>query len=227
MAATARYPETALFGSTQYAADCDGVLDGVGDAYHAVGLAYRGGYGRSVDLLPPEGEVFTACGAAALIRRDLFAALGGFDERYFCYGEDVDLGYRARLQGYRTIQVRDAAVDHQGYTSSGRRSEFATYYGVRNRFWVFVKNTPGWLLWLLAPAHILINFLLWLSAARFGQFRLYARAMRDGLRDWPSIMAARRQVQCTRTASTWQIARSMSWDPRRLLSLAPDVRPVE
>lgn len=222
----ARYPQIDLFGSTQYAAGYSGQLDGVGDVYHATGLAYRAGYGRSVDLLPPDGEVFAVCGAATFVRRSLFAALGGFDERFFCYNEDVDLAYRARLAGHRAMQLRDAAVDHLGYASSGRRSEFATYYGVRNRLWVFLKNTPGWLFWLLLPVHAAITALLWLSAARFGQFTVFGRALRDALGRRGEMMQSRREIQANRVATTWQMAQAMSWNPLRLLTRAPDVRPL-
>lgn len=224
--ATDRYPDISLFGSTQYAASHPGLLDGVGDVYHATGLAYRAGYMRPVALLPPDGEVFAVCGAAAFVRRSVFDALGGFDERFFCYNEDVDLGYRAKLAGYHAMQLRDAAVDHLGYASSGRRSEFATYYGVRNRLWVFLKNTPGWLFWLLIPVHCGITALLWLSAARFGQFNVFGRALSDALRGRDEIMASRRDIQGSRVASVWQIARAMSWNPLRLLTRAPDVRPT-
>jgi N-acetylglucosaminyl-diphospho-decaprenol L-rhamnosyltransferase len=224
LAASARYPDISIFGSTQYAANYPDLLDGAGDVYHATGLAYRAGYMRPITLLPEDGEVFAVCGAAAFWRRSVFESLGGFDERFFCYNEDVDLAYRAKLGGYRAIQLRDAAVDHLGYASSGRRSEFATYYGARNRLWVFLKNTPGWLFWVLSPVHCGITLLLWLSAARFGQFAIFGRALRDGLRGRREIMASRREVQRSRVASTWQIARAMSWNPLRLLTRAPDVR---
>lgn len=227
MAATQSHPEFALFGCTQYAADVEGVLDGVGDVYHAAGLAYRAGYGRSTDLLPDTGEVFGPCGAATLIRRGLFLELGGFDERFFCYNEDVDLAYKARLAGHRALQVRDSAVDHMGYASSGRRSEFATYYGVRNRLWVFMRNTPGWLFPVLAPVHVAATLAMWLSAARFGQFTLFAKAIRDALRAWPDIMSERRKLQSERKVAVSEIAAAMAWNPLRLITRAPHVRPAD
>lgn len=227
MAATEANPAFDLFGCTQYAADVEGVLDGVGDVYHAAGLAYRAGYGRSTDILPETGEVFGPCGAATLIRRDLFLELGGFDERFFCYNEDVDLAYKARLAGHRTLQVRDAAVDHLGYASSGRRSEFATYFGVRNRLWVFLRNTPGWLFPVLTPIHIATTLAMWLSAARFGQFSLFAKAIRDALRVWPDIMSERRKLQSERKVTTLEIARAMAWNPLRLITRSPLVRPAK
>ncbi|XBQ16866.1 MAG: glycosyltransferase family 2 protein [Oceanicaulis sp.] len=225
LAATGRWPDVTLFGCTQAADGAPGVLDGAGDVYHAAGLPYRAGYGRSMTP-PEEGEVFAPCGAAMMIRRDLFEALGGFDERYFCYVEDVDLAYRARLRGERCIQVRDAVVSHLGYASSGRRSEFAGYHGARNRLWTFLKNTPAPLLPLLAPLHATANLALWLSAARFGQFGLYGRAMRDALAGWPDIMRTRSEIQASRTASALQIARALTWSPLKLITRAPDVRPA-
>ena len=226
VAATQRYPGISVFGSTQYAANYPGLLDGVGDVYHITGLAYRAGYMRPVTLLPDDGEVFAVCGAAAFWRRSLFDKLGGFDERFFCYNEDVDLAYRAKLAGYQAMQLRDAAVDHLGYASSGRRSEFATYYGVRNRLWVFLKNTPGWLFWVLSPVHAGVTLLLWLSAARFGQFTVFGRALRDALKGCDEMMVSRRDIQDKRVSGVWQIARAMSWNPARLLTRAPDIRPV-
>ena len=227
LAATLRYPDVALFGSTQYADGRPGYLDGVGDVFHAAGLAYRAGYGRPVSMLPDEGEVFGPCAAAALIRRDVFEALEGFDERFFCYSEDVDLAFRARLSGHRAIQVRAAAVDHAGYGSSGRRSDFATYYGVRNRFWVFLRNTPGWLLWVLLPVHLAIMSMLWISSARFGQFRLFSKAVGDALRELPDLMESRKKVQAARVVSPAKIASAMAWNPIRLVTRSPDIRPAK
>ncbi|PWE18705.1 glycosyltransferase family 2 protein [Marinicauda salina] len=223
LAAAERHSDADLFGSTQWAADAPGVLDGAGDVMLAFGVPYRGGYGKRMDP-PAEGEVFAPCGAAMMVRRDVFAALGGFDEDYFCYVEDVDLGYRARLAGRRVIQVSAAQVDHVGYGATGRRSEFATYHGVRNRFWCFFKNTPGWLVWALAPVHLALTAVFWLSAARFGHFGLFGRALRDALAGWPRLMEKRRAVQSRRAATVGEIARALAWNPMRLLTRAPDVR---
>ncbi|MEQ8435822.1 MAG: glycosyltransferase family 2 protein [Oceanicaulis sp.] len=223
--AAARHPGVSFFGATQLAHGAPGVLDGAGDVYHVTGLPYRGGYGRAMEP-PEEGEVFGPCGALALIRREVFEALGGFDEDYFCYVEDVDLAYRARLAGHTAIQVKDARVSHMGYASSGRRSVFATYHGARNRFWTFFKNTPAPLLPVLAPVHLGVTLLLWLSAARFGQFTLFGRAMGDALKGWPNLMKKRRAVQAARTLSALETARLFTWNPMTLLTRAPDVRPV-
>lgn len=60
-------------------------------------------------------EVFGVCGAACLLRRELFASpLGGYDERYFAFYEDVDLNVRARIAGWRFEYVPEAVVWHAG-----------------------------------------------------------------------------------------------------------------
>ena len=157
MDATTRHPDAVMFGSTQIDAADIRRLDGAGDVYHASGLVWRGHHGAPVGSLPPEGEVFAPCAAAALYRRDLFLEAGGFDEGFFCYCEDVDLGFRLRLLGHKCIQVAGARVHHVGSAITGRRSTFATYHSTRNRIWMFVKNMPMALLVPLLPLHIALN----------------------------------------------------------------------
>ena len=81
-------------------------LDGAGDSYHVSGRAWRNGHNAPVATWPAgEYEVFAPCAAAALYRRAAFEEIGGFDERFFCYFEDVDLGFRLRLRGHRCVYV--------------------------------------------------------------------------------------------------------------------------
>jgi N-acetylglucosaminyl-diphospho-decaprenol L-rhamnosyltransferase len=223
---TAAYPFADLFGCTQRADGSPGVLDGAGDVYHLAGIPYRGGYGRAMDP-PADGEVFAPCGAALMIRRSVFEDLGGFDEDYFCYVEDVDLGYRARLAGHRAVQLLKPQVSHVGYASSARRSEFATYHGTRNRLSTFLKNTPLLLLVVTGPLHMLATLLLWGSAARFGQFILFGRALRDSLASWPTLKLKRREVQASRTVSLLNLVGMMAWSPIGLLTRAPLLRPLK
>lgn len=223
MAASQRYPGVHLFGSTQRVDGQPGVLDGAGDVYHFTGQPYRGGYGKTMDP-PDDGEVFAPCGAASMIKREVFEALGGYDADFFCYCEDVDLGWRARLAGERCIQLKDAQVSHMGYTSSGRRSEFVTYYSVRNRLWLFVQNTPLVWLWVMAPFHGALTCALWLSSARFGLFGVFTRGLRDGFAAWPHLMAKRARIHRERKISAWDFARLICWDPSAIFTRKPDIR---
>lgn len=156
--AAASHPEYQSFGSRMLMADDPSLLDGVGDAYHVSGLHWRVGHG-----LPAEGayatpmEIFAPCAAAAMYRRDAWMRVGGFDEDYFCYAEDIDLGFRLRLLGYRALYVPDAVVKHKGSAISGRRSDFAVYHGGRNLIWTFIKDFPGAWFWVYLPLHFVAN----------------------------------------------------------------------
>lgn len=206
-----RHPEAAAFGSTQLRYEDERILDGVGDVWHAAGLAWRAREGRPATNLPPEGEVFSPCGAAALYRAADFRAVGGFDERFFCYCEDVDIGFRLRLAGRACIQAPAAVVLHEGSAISGRRSEFTVYHGHRNRIWTFVKNTPGPLLWVLAPYHLAVNAWLLTVFLRIGMAPVLLRAYRDALRGLPAVWRDRRRTQRSRRASLQDVARAFEW----------------
>jgi len=95
--------KTAMVGSTQYLALEPDKFDGLGDEYHAFGIAWRAGFGKPVSKITTR-EAFGPCGAGAFYDRSVFLALGGFDESFFCYHEDVDLAFRMRLAGYRCVQ---------------------------------------------------------------------------------------------------------------------------
>ncbi|MBP7816699.1 MAG: glycosyltransferase family 2 protein [Phenylobacterium sp.] len=218
MAATQTWPAVKCFSSRQLMADDPSRLDGLGDVMSGAGFPFRGGYtGRDPGPVAP-GEVFSACGGAMLVDRDFFLKLGGFDERLFCYCEDVDFGYRMRLIGEPTIVVPAAVVRHVGSTASGGpRSTFAVFHGTRNRLWVYVKNTPPLLLGLTLPLHLLTTALLFLRHADRHEFKAPWRGLMAGLSGLSVALAARREAQATRTVGSWAIARAMTWNPLDLL----------
>jgi N-acetylglucosaminyl-diphospho-decaprenol L-rhamnosyltransferase len=223
--ATARHPAAASFGSTQIDGSDHSVLDGAGDAYHVIGANWRSLLGRSVNKLPPEGETFAACAAAALYRRAEFIAQGGFDERFFCYIEDVDLGFRLRLAGYRCVQVPSAVVLHKGSAITGRGSAFVEYHTTRNAIWTYVKNMPLLLLLLGLPFHLLFRMAFLARAVGRGTHRECLRGLRDAIAGLGPIVTSRRGLQASRTASIGDIARALTWSPIKLLSRSSDIRP--
>ncbi len=201
-------------------------LDGAGDVYHAFGIPFRGGYGASRPARIPAGEIFGPCAAAAIYRREAFDALGGFDESFFCYCEDVDLAFRLRAAGWRCRLEPRAVVRHVGSASAGLRSAFAVRHGVRNRLWTFVKNMPAPLLIAMAPAHVAMTAGLWLrDAVRDpAAARATAAGLRDGLAGLPQIWRARRNAAGARATPWWRLARAFCWNPWTLLRRAPDIR---
>lgn len=123
--------------------DQGSVVDGAGDVYHVSGAAWRRGYKQilSGEYLQ-EAEIFSACGGAMAIKFDLFERLGGFDKDFFCYMEDVDLSFRARLLGEKVLFTPNIRVFHHGFGSTKERSAFSLYYGLRNALVVYWKNMP-------------------------------------------------------------------------------------
>jgi GT2 family glycosyltransferase len=225
MRAVKERPTHRLVASLQVAMASDTILDGAGDCYLACGYAWRGGFGRPASETPPPGECFAPCGAAALYPRDLFLSSGGFDERYFCYHEDVDLGFRMRLLGERCQFDPRCRVRHAGSGITGRASDFAVFHGARNGFWTYVKNMPGWLMLMTFPAWILGTLAILLRGLVTGRFRATLRGLSAALGDLGPALEARSELRKQRKASLGQIASALSWNPFRFLSRRTDVRP--
>jgi GT2 family glycosyltransferase len=187
------------------------IYDGKGDIYHISALVWREDHGNAIDASAHKmKEIFSPCAAAALYCKEAFVAANGFDEDYFCYVEDVDLGFRLRLLGYRCLYVPKSVVYHIGYASTGsQHSDFAVYHGHRNLVWTYVKNMPGVLFWLLLPAHIILNLvtIFWFSMR--GKGRVILRAKYDALYGIPRMWKKRRDIQKHRKASTGEIWKAL------------------
>ncbi len=221
--ATLRHPDCVVFGCTQLDDKTPEILDGAGDCYFFAGFPWRGGKDWPVDILPDEGYVWGPCGAATLIRRDKFEALGGYDDDYFCYCEDVDLNFRLHLRGHNAIQVSEAFVRHEGSGITGARSYFPVFHGTRNCLWTFVKDMPGVLFWLLLPFHLGITFLLLCNPT---YFKPRWDGLMSALKGMPKVWEKRQQVQRTRVVSIWEVAKAFTWNPMTFFWRKPDVRPI-
>jgi len=218
VAGVERYPDVDAFGSTQLNSQNPQKIDGAGDVYHILGIPYRGYFGWDLQFIPMNSEVFAACGAAAFYSKEKFKSLGGFDERFFCYGEDVDLGYRLRLSGGRTIQLRNAIVTHVGSGVTGRHSDFTIYHGHRNRIWLAYKNTPFWLYWPFLPFQVLVSLYLLMRSPFSGITKPYIRALIDGYFGLYKFKADRKLIQRNRVVSYKFLFKAMEWSPLKITS---------
>jgi GT2 family glycosyltransferase len=121
------------------------VMDDAGDLYNLFGWAFQKGVGRSINEYNKKSNVFTACAGAAIYRKKVFEKIGYFDEKHFAYLEDIDIGYRAKLNGYVNIYEPCARVLHLGSATSGSRyNEFKAKYSARNNIYLIYKNMPLW-----------------------------------------------------------------------------------
>jgi GT2 family glycosyltransferase len=200
VAAAEARPEFSFFASRLLQAGDPSRLDGAGDIYHISGLAWRRGHSQPSDQVAlEEEEVFSPCGAAAFYLRQAFVAASGFDEDFFAYVEDVDLGFRLRLMGHRCLYVPTAVAHHIGSASYGPRSEFATYYGQRNAVWTYVKNMPGRYFWLYLPAHLLSSLAFMVYHPFAGHGRTTWLAKWHALKGLPAALRKRRAIQRCRS----------------------------
>jgi GT2 family glycosyltransferase len=209
LAAVHSNPGFDVFGSKLVVAADPGVLDGAGDVYHVSGLVWRMGHGAPVASFAAQmREVFSPCAAAAMYRRSALLEVGGFDEDYFCYVEDVDLGFRLRLAGYRCLYVPSSVAHHVGSgTTGGQHSDFAVYHGHRNLVWTYVKDMPGMLFWAFLPLHLAMNLVALVVFTLRGQGGVMFRAKRDALMGIPRMWRKRRQIQSKRVVSWRAILR--------------------
>lgn len=212
--ATEGYPDFSCFSSQQLQSNNPNILDGTGDSYHVSGMARKRNFGYPVKQHGLElQEVFSPCAAAALYLREVFLGVGGFDEDFFSYYEDVDLGFRLRLYGFRTLYVPDAIVHHVGSVTFGALSDFVFYHTHRNLVWAFFKNMPARLLWRYLPAHIITNLIYLLYYTFRGRGRVLWKAKSDALRGLPLFFKKRKEIQKNRKITDRNLLQIMdrSW----------------
>ena len=166
-------------------------IDSAGTFYNAFGWAYARGKDRPADQYRKRGPVFSACAGAAMYRREVFEEIGLFDEEHFAYLEDVDVGYRARIAGYRNVYEPMARIIHVGSAASGsRHNEFKVRLSARNNLYLIYKNMPVLQILLNLPlllAGFLVKYLFFLKK---GLGAIYLK----GLMEAPKLMKKKKKV---------------------------------
>lgn len=158
------------------------LIDSAGTYYNALGWAFSRGKDQSVEKYQSCSKVFAVCAGAAIYRRKIFDEIGLFDERHFAYLEDIDIGYRAKIQGYWNLYEPRAKVIHVGSASSGSRyNEFKVSLSAQNNIYLIYKNMPNWQIFLNFPL-LIIGFLM--KAVFFyrkGFGTIYLNGLRKGI----------------------------------------------
>ncbi len=142
-------------------------LDSAGMLVARDGSSKQRGHGRTPEDFPVPEETLFPSGAAALYRRAMLEDIGGFDDCFFLYCEDTDLGLRARWAGWTCLYVPDAIAEHHYSHSAGGASPLKAYYVERNRLWVLAKNFPA-------------GMLLGAPFATLGRYAWHARYLLEG-----------------------------------------------
>ena len=206
--AVQRYPEAGAFSSFLNQANNPALIDDIGDVYNFSGAAWKKGHGYPLSQAPLQpGRVFSANAAAAFYRKDIFFEIGGFDEDFFSYFEDVDLGFRLNLFGYQCLFLPGAKAAHVGSSSTGKDSNFALYHYHRNMEWTYLKNMPPLLFWVYLPVHLAVDLVFLINYLRFGKFKLVLHAKLDAIKGIKKMIAKRKKIQAERKAGTQEINR--------------------
>jgi len=184
-------------------------LDSAGMLVYPDGMTRQRGRGeRDRGQFDSTGEVLFPSACAALYRREMLEETGFFDEDFFSYCEDADLGLRGRLSGWKAVFAPKAVIRHLYSQTGGKYSGFKAYHVERNHFWVLIKNLPFSYICLF-PFYTAWRYIIQVyglltgrgSVARFaetagagGLARVVVRAHRDALAGMPRTLRKRRDI---------------------------------
>ncbi len=157
------------------------LIDDAGDFYSTLGWAFARGKGRSVADFIFRSNVFAACAGAAIYRREGFEQIGLFDEEHFCYLEDIDIGYRAKLHGFYNFYEPTAICYHAGSGTSGSQyNEFKVKLSARNTIYLAYKNQLPWQKFVNAPSMWLGRAIKRSFFAKRGLLGAYNEGIKEG-----------------------------------------------
>jgi GT2 family glycosyltransferase len=179
----------------------------------------RGRLERDIGQYDREEEVFIPSACAALYRKRMFDEVGLFDEDFFAYCEDTDLGLRARLAGWKTISAPKAVVYHHYSGTTGKYTSIKAYLVERNHIWLAIKNFPLSKL-LFLPLYTFWRYLMQVygifrkkgAGGRFLEdfsgsklFIILLKALWGAIKGMPVILKKRRYIQGKRIVTDKEI----------------------
>ena len=144
-------------------------------------------------------EVIAPCGGAALYRKEMLEDIKEgedyFDSDFIIYCEDLDLGLRARLRGWKYAYCKSAVVHHLHSATMRGKKDMTIRLTHRNNVWVLIKNVPGLTLAKKAPIFVLAHTAAIFSYITKGKGLLVARAKLEALGRLGCFMRKRRKIQ--------------------------------
>lgn len=160
------------------------IMDDAGDLYSIIGWGFQRGVGQQVERFNKGCGIFSSCAGAAIYRREVFDIIGNFDEDFFAYLEDIDIGYRAKIFGYQNKYCPSAVVYHVGSGTSGSKyNTFKVKLSARNSIYLNYKNMP-FLQLLLNLIPLMAGYIVKLIFFhRIGYGKDYLAGLKEGLRN--------------------------------------------
>jgi len=219
-------PRAGMLASKIYLQGRPRIIDNVGHLIFRDGLNRgRGRLEEDHGQFNEKEEVLFPSGCAALYRREMLEEIGLFDEDFFAYGDDTDIGLKGRLAGWKCLYIPQAVVCHRYSQSSGFYSPLKAFYVERNRVWIAVKYFPLSLL-LKSPFYTCWRFLLQGygaltgrgAAGKFGQeysrwqlLRILGKAYISAIRGLPKMWKKRKEMKSLTRVDKEEI---LSWFER-------------
>lgn len=204
-------PDAGIFASKLLLFDERDTLHSAGDQIGLDGVPRnRGVWQKDAGQFDQALDVFGGCGGAVAYRRELWSALGGFDEQFWMYIEDADFAFRAQLLGWAAKFVPDARVYHHLSATGG--GTLASYYVGRNTIWMIAKNMPRTLLWRNFPRILAAQLSTAVDALRNWRgeaARARLRGQIAGVLGLPTVLRKRAVIQPRRIVDDFELARKM------------------
>lgn len=195
-------------------------IEAVGELIYWDGLSRaRGQFEQDRGQYKTMEEIFFPPGCGAMYRKGIFDEIGLFDEDFFAYADDAEVGIRARLAGWKCLYVPRAIIYHKNSGTGGQHSPFKAYYVERNRFWITLKYFPLLLL-LFTPFFTIWRFAFQAygalshrgAAGKFTQMHspwrligILLKAYGSGFRGLPKMWEKRRRLSRLRKVSFGEI----------------------
>lgn len=170
---------------------------------HFTGIAWAGGHGRPLSEAGGPGEIPVASGAALAVRREIWQRVGGLPDEFFLYHEDIDISLRIQAAGFRIGLQSEAIVDHD-YDFHANPGKW--FWLERNRLAMVIRNYPGRLLLLLAPALLATELVLLVLSARQGWLKAKLKGYRDLIGWLPRLRRERQVIRAARQITAGQFA---------------------
>ena len=157
-------------------------IDDAGNFYCALGWAFARGKDKPVEYYEKPDEIFAACGGAVIYRKAALERIGYLDEAHFAYLEDIDLGWRAKIAGWKNLYVPSAKVLHVGSGTSGSRyNAFKVRLSSRNSVYLAWKNMPAPQILLNAPVLLAGFAVKYAFFVKKGLGKTYRKGIKEGL----------------------------------------------
>jgi len=200
--AESEFPDAGIFASKMLDFADHTIIDTCGDKMTWTGRSYK--YGE----LKKDGEefnqnyyIFGACAGASVYRKEVFEAIGLFDEDFFAYLEDVDIDFRSQLAGFKCVFVPKARVYHIGSATTGKRSPFGFGLMIKNHWHLIYKNFPTQQLILYLPKIFYSDFRFFLAAVRYGFTKDFFKGLFQAISQFPKMIPKRTEIQNNRKVS--------------------------